>query len=157
MRIPGGSVAAGAGGAGGGGAERACACARGGRRRGGPRALRTHAVRLARAGRARQREGGNLQPDRRIASTTAREAERVARVARVQLRRTEVRLTPASAACAQTHVGCKHQLAGSHEARNARARSLASRSSCDVRGRERRRRACEMSFFLSGLFVLQAR
>ena len=78
--------------------------------------------------------GGNVRPDRRIARAIAREVERVARAARVQQRRTGVRRTPASAARAETRVGCKRQFAGSHGARNARARCLASRSSCDVRG-----------------------
>ena len=44
------------------------------------------------AGPRAAKRGGRVRPDRRIASTIAREGERVARAARVQRRRTGVRL-----------------------------------------------------------------
>lgn len=112
-----------------------------------------------------------MRPDRRITSTIAREAERDARAARVRQRRTEVRLMlrslarqlqRAAHAIDENHAAVaaskrNDALAGSHEAENMRSRRVASRSSCHVHGREAPAARLRESFFLSGLFVLQAR
>ena len=96
------------------------------------------------AGLRAAKRGGKVRPDRRITSTIAREGERVARAARVQRRRTEVRLMLRSLArelqraaraftMNETQLprrSATTQLAGSHGAMNVRPRCLASRSSC---------------------------
>jgi hypothetical protein len=101
--------------------------------------------------RARTRRAAGGPWRRRCRPASARSSRRI-RVARAARERAKMNGSPANARFgrARRHVGCKRALAGSHEAGTFPRESIASRDSRHMRGRERRRRACELSFFVSG-------